>query len=61
MPSIISLLVALIVAVVVLWLLSLAIPNAIAALVALVVFLWLAFGGVGDRLGSGRLRTGPRY
>jgi hypothetical protein len=62
MPSIVSLLIALIVAVVVLWLLDMAIPSAIAALIALVVFLWLAFGGAGERFGfgGGRVRTG-RY
>jgi|RhiMethySRZTD1v2_1073278.scaffolds.fasta_scaffold158008_3 hypothetical protein len=53
MPSIIGLLIALIIAVVVLWLLSLAIPSGIAALIALVVFLALAFGGAGERFGFG--------
>ena len=62
MPSIISLLIALIVAVVVMWFLSMAIPGALAALIALVVFLALAFGGAGERLGfgGGRVRTGTR-
>lgn len=61
MPSIIGLLIALVVAVVVLWFLDMAIPGAIAALIALVVFLWLAFGG-GERFGfgGGRVRAG-RY
>jgi hypothetical protein len=54
MPSIIGLLVALIVAVVVLWLLELAIPTGIAALIALAVFLWLVFGGGFSRVGWGR-------
>ena len=64
MPSIISLLVALVIAVVVLWLLDLAIPTAIAALIALAVFLWLVFGGVGERFGrfgGPRVGTGSRY
>jgi hypothetical protein len=61
MPSIIGLLVALIVAVVVLWLLDLAIPGAIAALIALAVFLWLVFGGGGARFGVGGPRAGTRY
>jgi hypothetical protein len=64
MPSIIGVLIALIVAVVVLWLLDLAIPGAIAALIALVVFLWLVFGGGVGRLGFGggpRVGTGTRY
>ena len=63
MPSIIGVLIALIVAVVVLWLLDLAIPGALAALIALVVFLWLVFGGGAGRLGFGgpRVGTGTRY
>jgi hypothetical protein len=64
MPSIIGLLVALIVAVVVLWLLDLAIPSGIAALIALLVFLWLVFGGGAARFGrgvGGDVRTGSRY
>jgi hypothetical protein len=63
MPSIVSVLMALIVAVVVLWLLDLAIPDAAAALVALIVFLWLAFGGAAGRFGFGgpRVGTGTRY
>jgi hypothetical protein len=64
MPSIIGLLVALIVAVVVLWLLDLAIPTALAALIALAVFLWLVFGGGFDRFsrfGGPRVGTGTRY
>ena len=61
MPSIISVLIALIIAVVVLWLLDLAIPGAIAALIALVVFLYLVFGGGFGRFGGGRLGTGTRY
>jgi hypothetical protein len=63
MPSIISLLIALVIAVVVLWLLSMAIPGGIAALIALVVFLALAFGGAGERFGfgGGRVRPTGRY
>jgi hypothetical protein len=61
MPSIISILIALVVAVVVLWLLDLAIPGAIAALIALVVFLYLVFGGGMDRFGGRRASTGTRY
>jgi hypothetical protein len=63
MPSIIGLLVALIVAVVVLWLLDLAIPSGIAALIALAIFLWLVFGGGAARFGryGGDVRTGSRY
>jgi hypothetical protein len=63
MPSIVSLLIALVVAVVVLWFLDMAIPGAIAALIALVVFLWLAFGGAGERFGfgGGRIRPHGRY
>jgi hypothetical protein len=62
MPSIIGLLIALIVAVVVLWLLDLAIPGALAALIALAVFLWLVFGGGMSRFGgAGRVGTGTRY
>jgi hypothetical protein len=67
MTSIIGLLVALIVAMVVLWLLDLAIPTALAALIALAVFLWLVFGGGYERMGrgrgfgGGRVRTGDRF
>jgi hypothetical protein len=64
MPSIIGLLIALIVAVVVLWLLDLAIPGALAALIALAVFLWLVFGGGMSRFGGargGRVDAGTRY
>jgi hypothetical protein len=61
MPSLIGVLIALIIAVVVLWLLDLAIPGGIAALIALVVFLYLVFGSGVDRFGGGRLRTGTRY
>jgi hypothetical protein len=61
MPSIIGVLIALVIAVVVLWLLDLAIPSGIAALIALLVFLYLVFGGGAERVGGGRLRTGTRY
>ena len=64
MPSIISLLIAVIVAAVVLWLLGYIDPTFIAALIALVVFLVLAFGGVGGRFGGyggRRVGTGTRY
>ena len=62
MPSIITVLIALVVAVVVLWLLDLAIPGAIAALIALLVFLWLIFGGGAERFGRfGGPRTSTRY
>ena len=62
MPSIIGVLIALVIAVVVLWLLDMAITGAIAALIALLVFLYLVFGGGFERFGTGgRLRTGTRY
>jgi hypothetical protein len=64
MPSIIGVLVALVVAVVVLWLLDMAIPGAIAALIALLIFLWLVFGGGAERFGrfgGPRVGTGTRY
>jgi NhaP-type Na+/H+ or K+/H+ antiporter len=44
MPSLIGVLIGLIVAVVAYWLLSMAVPNLIAALVALVLFLVCVFG-----------------
>ena len=61
MPSLIGLIIAIIIAAVIYWLLSLAIPSFIAALVALAVFLVLVFGGGGARLGFGGPRAGTRY
>src|SRR4029453_2319721 len=49
----IGILVAVVVAAVVFWLLGYIVPTFIAALIALIVFLALAFGGFGPRLGGG--------
>lgn len=61
MPSLISLIMAILVAAVVFWLLGYVVPSFIAALVALLVFLALAFGGVGGRFGAPRYGTRARY
>ena len=61
MPSLIGLIIAIVIAAVVFWLLSFAVPSFIAALVALAVFLVLTFGGGGARLGFGGPRAGTRY